>query len=145
MNCLCMCKIVFQDNIVLRKEFKFCNVLNLLELRRKKKKQKRKKEEEILKDKMKKILYFKITEKFVLLERKKYKASIFRMNPTLNMLLIKSRFKEKELSMCKFQIGKKFVSLRLIKYLLFVSKVKLILSFFFFIKKIAVIPLPTPL
>lgn len=80
MNCICMCKVVFQDNIVLRKEFKFCNVLKLLELRRKKKKQKRK-EEEIFKDKMKKILYFKITEKFVLLRKKKIQGIDFSNEP----------------------------------------------------------------
>lgn len=60
MNCMCMCKVVFQDNIVLRKEFKFCDVLSLLELRQKTKKQKRKKEEEIFKDEMKKSYVLKL-------------------------------------------------------------------------------------
>lgn len=67
------------------------------------------------------------------------------MSSTLNLLLIKSRFKEKELSVCKFQIGKKYVSLRLIKYLLFVSKVKLISLSFFDKKNCSHPPPDTPL
>lgn len=55
------------------------------------------------------------------------------------LLLIKLRFKEKELFMYKFKLGKKYVSFRLIKYLFFVLKVKLILLFFFYKKKIVVI------
>lgn len=57
MNFICMCKVIFPDNIMLRKECKFCNVLNLHVLKTEIKTEKKKKKE-IFKEKMKKPGYF---------------------------------------------------------------------------------------
>lgn len=56
-NFICVCKVIFPDNIVLRKECKFCNVLNLHVLKTEIKTEKKKKKE-IFKEKMKKTRIF---------------------------------------------------------------------------------------